>query len=202
MDRQRYQASLLQIISMSQLEISKLLKISYGTLMNWNMEGGYRALLEKHRENFASLFLDELVKKVQEYRVKLDEDFKLPTDEFIKKKRPRFPWGFFGERQNYNIRTRIKIALMGDDRFKDSLDISLVLLSWMEPIPARTKRDEKILKDGYLELYEKSNEKLHAIFIEDIRCLLLKPNLTNEDRNNILYTLELLKKDFRYKDKH
>ena len=201
MDRQRYQASLLQITSMTQLEISKLLKISHGTLMNWNMEWGYKALLEKHRKEFSRSFLDEFIKKAQEYRVNLNEDFKLPTNEFTNRKLPRFEWEFFGERQDFNVKTRIEILLMGDDWFKNYPDISLVLLAWWEPIPTRTGKDEKILKAEYLAFHERLHEKLHAMFIENIRHLLLKPSPTTEDKNFILYTMELIRKDFCFKDK-
>ena len=108
--RQKYGASLMNITTLKQKRIAKLLNVSYGLLRKWRTEERFREMVETHCREFARRFygfIEELVKDELQIKKPIRLDDKENKPHMIMRR-----YSLFDEyRYGSQLRKRIKVIL-------------------------------------------------------------------------------------------
>lgn len=73
--KQKYFASLLLLTNLKQKQIAETLKISHGVLRKWNTEEDFKAMVDKHCQEFLKIVL-EFINKIVEHSQKQTDEWK------------------------------------------------------------------------------------------------------------------------------
>jgi hypothetical protein len=183
----KYKASLYILTNKKLKEIAKELEISYGLLRKWKTEKAFSSIVEKHREEFAGLFVDHA--RVDLARGEIGKIFDgedvsyAPLDDYSINAKNCDPvllekiisklYEVILEEQDDALRKRIT-AFTG---FIDGVRIENIRKFETEP-----DRIEKAL-----------NRSMVLSYLAMAERILRKPKLTKEDRQDALKCIQILK---------
>lgn len=203
LSRAKYEASLLCLYDLKARHdeglkaVAKTLKISYGLLRKWRTEEAFKKAIEEHIEEFSSLFLDFMNQKHQELKSRWDRLERQSLRKLVKEPLPsiadevREP---LSDAQFYSPALVIAISLkvfsaieaLEKQPFADRGLRFLVydfILSYLRDRPAqkRSPLTEEEVRVG---------AQLKQALFENLKQIILKPKLSEEDRKEAMVAIK------------
>jgi len=192
----KYGATLYSLTNVTQKEIASRLEVSHGLLRKWHTEDAFKKMIETHCRDFAEVFMQNIQDRINRRKTLNDVHLAQTLPDIASQDMPSLDYEEISDAGSYSNKafsyiakalfTETEKAIANNDTSLQlelycMVDVLRFFCGYIKPKPLQGK--EMLL----------SNILLKSIIESSVK-ILLKPNLDEDDKKELLITMKLVKR--------
>lgn len=189
----KYGATLYGLTNIKQKEIAEHLEVSHGLLRKWNTEEPFKAMVDKHCREFAEVFIRNMRDRIKQRETQNDVYLGKSLQEIASQDIPSLNYEEISDARSYSNKvysyiTLALIAVVDKSISENDVTLSLEIYCMIDALKFFREGKKSERSENDIKISNRLSKSLEKEGIE----ILLKPDLSEEDRKSLLSIIKVL----------